>query len=78
MSDVAKTERCGPSPDAGAIRGPAMPAEGFIRLVEEYHELNRRIQRIETMIEPAPEEVEDGLKRRRLLLRRRIEAVLDA
>ena len=48
----------------------------FARLVEEYNEVNRAVHRIETRVEPAPEEVEDGLKRRRLQLKDEIAAML--
>ena len=48
----------------------------FARLVEEYNEVNRAVHRIETRIEPAPEEVEDELKRRRVQLKDEIAAML--
>ena len=48
----------------------------FARLVEEYNEVNRAVHRIETRVEPAPEEVEDGLKRRRVQLKDEIAAML--
>ncbi|HEY8382740.1 MAG TPA: DUF465 domain-containing protein [Microvirga sp.] len=41
----------------------------FARIMEEYNEVNRAIHRIETRVEPAPEDVEDGLKRRRVQLK---------
>ncbi len=50
----------------------------FARLVEEYTELNRTIHRIETRIEPAPEDVEDELKRRRVHLKDEIAQMLSS
>ena len=41
----------------------------FARLVEEYHEVNRQIHRIETRVEPASEDVEEEFKRRRVRLK---------
>jgi uncharacterized protein len=48
----------------------------FARLLEEYHELNRDIHRIETRVEPTSEEVEEELKRRRLRLKDEIAQML--
>ncbi len=49
----------------------------FARLYDEYNELNRTIHRIETRVEPKPEEVEDELKRRRLQIKDEILAMLE-
>ena len=49
----------------------------FARLAEEYNELNRTIHRIETRVEPAPEDVEEELKRRRVRLKDEIAQMLD-
>lgn len=49
----------------------------FARLYDEYDELNRTIHRIETRVEPKPEEVEEELKRRRLKIKDEIMAMLD-
>jgi uncharacterized protein YdcH (DUF465 family) len=49
----------------------------FARLYDEYNELNRTIHRIETRVEPKPEEVEEELKRRRLRIKDEIMAMLD-
>lgn len=49
----------------------------FARLVEEYHELNREIHRVETRVEPTSEDVEEDLKRRRLRLKDEIVAMLE-
>ena len=48
----------------------------FARLVEEYHELNREIHRIETRVEPASADVEEELKRRRVRLKDEIAQML--
>jgi uncharacterized protein YdcH (DUF465 family) len=50
----------------------------FARLADEYHELNRQIHRIETRVEPASEEVEQDLRRKRLALKDEIAAMLSA
>ncbi|MBJ6126191.1 YdcH family protein [Microvirga splendida] len=49
----------------------------FARLYDEYDELNRTIHRIETRVEPKPEEVEEELKRRRLQIKDEIMAMLE-
>ena len=49
----------------------------FSRLAEEYNELNRTIHRIETRVEPAPEDVEEELKRRRVRLKDEIAQMLN-
>jgi len=49
----------------------------FARLYDEYDELNRTIHRIETRVEPKPEEVEEELKRRRLKIKDEIMAMLE-
>ena len=41
----------------------------FARLAEEYHEVNRQVHRIETRVEPASDDVEEELKRRRVRLK---------
>lgn len=50
----------------------------FARLYDEYNELNRTIHRIETRVEPKPEDVEEELKRRRLQIKDEIMAMLDS
>lgn len=49
----------------------------FARLVDEYHEVNRQIHRIETRVEPASEDVEEEFKRRRVRLKDEIAQVLE-
>ena len=48
----------------------------FARLIEDYNELNRAIHRIETRVEPATEDVEEELKRRRVHLKDEIARML--
>ena len=48
----------------------------FARLVEEYHEVNRQIHRIETRVEPASEDVEEEFKRQRVRLKDEIAQML--
>jgi hypothetical protein len=48
----------------------------FLRLFNEYHEVNRQIHRIETRVEPASEEFETGLRHLRLRLKDRIYAAM--
>jgi uncharacterized protein YdcH (DUF465 family) len=58
------------------IRELKMSDGHFARLVEEYHEINRAIHRIETRIEPASDDVEDDLKRKRVRLKDEIALML--
>lgn len=48
----------------------------FSRLLEEYDEVNDQIHREETRIDPASDEDETGLRRRRLALKDAIAAAL--
>jgi uncharacterized protein len=48
----------------------------FARLIEEYHELNRQVHRVETRVEPTSEDVEEELKRRRVRLKDEIAQML--
>ncbi|GGK29798.1 YdcH family protein [Salinarimonas ramus] len=50
----------------------------FAKLADEYHELNRTIHRIETRVEPASDDVEQDLRRKRLALKDEIAAMLSA
>lgn len=49
----------------------------FARLVEEYHEVNRAIHRVETRVEPASDERETALRRERLRLKDEIARLLE-
>jgi uncharacterized protein len=46
------------------------------RLIEEYHEVNRAIHRVETGEQRASDEVVEGLKRRRRTLRDEMAQIL--
>jgi uncharacterized protein YdcH (DUF465 family) len=48
----------------------------FARLTEEYNEINRQIHRVETRVEPASEDVEEELKRKRVRLKDEIALML--
>ncbi len=50
----------------------------FAHLADSYHELNRRIHRIESMIEPATDETLNELKRQRLHLKDEIAEIIAA
>lgn len=48
----------------------------FAKLADEYHEINRTIHRAETDIEPLDDLLEGELRKRRLLLKDQIGALL--
>ena len=48
----------------------------FLRLFNEYHDVNRQIHRIETRVEPASEDFETGLRRLRTRLKDEIYAAM--
>ena len=48
----------------------------FARLAEEYHEVNRTVHRAETLVEPMSEEHEQELRRKRMVLKDEIAAIL--
>jgi len=48
----------------------------FAKLAEEYHELNRQIHRIETDMEPASDEHQTELRKKRMVLKDEIYAML--
>lgn len=50
----------------------------FARVLEEYDEVNDRIHRAETRIDPISDDAEAELRRRRLALKDRIAAALTA
>jgi len=50
----------------------------FARLADEYHELNREIHRIETDLEPASDEHQTELRKKRMALKDEIYAMLKA
>lgn len=50
----------------------------FARLFDEYHEVNREVHRVETLIEPASQVREEDLRKRRMVLKDEIYAMLRA
>jgi uncharacterized protein len=55
-----------------------MSTPHFTQLFEEYNEVNRQINRMETRVEPASEELEMVLRRKRMMLKDEIYAGLKA
>lgn len=57
-------------PDMGDRISALKTRDGhFARLIEEYHEVNQAVHRVETRVEPASEDVEEELKRKRVRLK---------
>lgn len=52
--------------------------EGFAKILEEYDEVNDRVHKAETRIEPVSEDAEAEFRRRRLALKDAIVAALAA
>ena len=50
----------------------------FANLVEEYHEVNRQIHRMETEAEPVATETEEEARKRRVALKDKIAAYLES
>jgi uncharacterized protein YdcH (DUF465 family) len=50
----------------------------FAKLADEYHELNREIHRLETDVEPASDEYQTELRKKRMALKDEIYALLKA
>jgi uncharacterized protein len=50
----------------------------FAKLSDEYHDVNREIHRIETDVAPASDEALEDLKKKRLVLKDQIAALLAA
>ncbi|WP_404414625.1 DUF465 domain-containing protein [Vreelandella aquamarina] len=48
----------------------------FAKLVEDYHEVNRQVHRMETEIEPVSTQTEEDTRRQRLALKDKIAAYL--
>mgnify|MGYP003700885747 CR=1 FL=1 len=48
----------------------------FAKLVDEYHEANREVHRMETRVEPVDETTEHAARRRRVQLKDEIAAML--
>lgn len=50
----------------------------FAKLADEYHEVNRRVHRAETLVAPMQEQAEHGLRRERARLKDEIYRLLSA
>ncbi|MFD0915302.1 YdcH family protein [Pseudahrensia aquimaris] len=50
----------------------------FAKLFDAYHEVNRHVHRIETRVEPASDTVETELRKKRMILKDEISAMLSA
>lgn len=50
----------------------------FAKLAEEYHEVNREVHRVETNVEPASDQRIVELRKRRMILKDEISAMLSA
>ncbi|XGA79848.1 DUF465 domain-containing protein [Halomonas sp. CH40] len=48
----------------------------FAKLIEDYHEVNREIHRMETEVEPVATHIEEKNRKQRLLLKDKIAAYL--
>ncbi len=44
----------------------------FVKMAEEYHEINRTVHRMETRVEPVSDEVEEQTRRQRMVLKDKI------
>jgi len=66
-------------PDAGEkIHALKMSNPHFARLAEEYHDVNRHIHRHESGVQPASETHETELRKRRIVLKDELYAMLKA
>ncbi|MFN7168059.1 MAG: YdcH family protein [Pannonibacter sp.] len=63
---------------ANALHALKLSSAHFVKLSDEYHEVNREIHRIETDIAPASDEALETLKKQRLHLKDQIAAMLAA
>jgi hypothetical protein len=61
---------------AGLIHELKLNEAYFARLAGAYHDLNRDIHRLETRVEPASEHREENLRKKRMLLKDEIAALL--
>lgn len=50
----------------------------FHKLFDEYHEINREIHRLETRVETASEDYEHDLRKKRMVLKDELVAILSA
>jgi uncharacterized protein YdcH (DUF465 family) len=59
-----------------ALHNLKMNDAHFVRLSDEYHEINRQIHRVETGIEPTSQQFETELRKKRMLLKDEIASML--
>jgi uncharacterized protein len=52
-----------------AIHNLKLTDQHFVKLIEEYHDVNREIHRVETNVTPMADEFEKQLRRKRLALK---------
>lgn len=64
--------------DHDALHALKMADAHFVRLADTYHEINRRIHRVETLVEPTSDEALNDLRRQRLHLKDEIAALIAA
>lgn len=64
--------------DHDVLHALKMSDAHFAHLADAYHEVNRRIHRIEAMVEPASDETLNEARRRRLQLKDEIAAMIAA
>lgn len=64
--------------DAEVIHALKASNAHFARLAEAYHDVNRTVHRMETLIEPATDEVFNETRRRRMALKDEIAAMIAA
>ena len=50
----------------------------FLKLFDEYHEVNREVHRLETRVETASEDYEHELRKKRMVLKDELVAILNA
>ncbi len=48
----------------------------FVRLSDEYHQINRQIHRVETGVEPTSQQFETELRKKRMVLKDQIASIL--
>ena len=59
-----------------ALHDLKMTDAHFVRLSDEYHEINRQIHRVETGVEPTSQQFETELRKKRMLLKDEIASML--
>ena len=59
-----------------ALHDSKMNDAHFVRLSDEYHEINRQIHRVETGVEPTSQQFETELRKKRMVLKDEIASIL--